>query len=176
MIALKCPQCGRTVDAPDEMAEAGEKCYPCNRVLEFANPAMAQSRVATQSVQAHGMLLGACIGAATVPLLAAFGGSFGLAVAGGIAGALLGALQGFIGGWLEGNALAVLLANDAWVTRWAKVWMVVGFCSGTLMGVLGKFDNNDGKWVIAFFGTVGGLILGGLLGAHFSQRKEQPPV
>ena len=169
MVTLKCPQCGRLVEAPAEMVDAGEKCYVCNQVLQIADQGLIEHRANVQDNQWRGLVLGAGFGALTLFLLALAGGKVGFALAAGVGCALLGVVQGFVWGRLEGSALAVLLWNDAWVNRWTKVCMFLGFCSGALGGLFGRIDE-DQQWVVILFGTLGGLILGGLLGAHLGKR------
>ena len=44
MVMLKCPRCGKSVEAPEAMADAGEKCYACDLALVIADATVAEQR------------------------------------------------------------------------------------------------------------------------------------
>jgi hypothetical protein len=122
MILMKCPQCGRSAEVPESLADEGHQCYTCSVALGLADPALARRRQAASQAQVRGLLIGAVLGGLGVGLVGWFGGRVGLTVAGGVAGALVGVVWGFgrrrdrrrrIGGAAVGQLVAVVRGQGA---------------------------------------------------------------
>ena len=174
MVLLKCPKCGRSAELPDDLVGEDHWCYACHVALEIADPTFIPRREMEWKGQLLSLVLGAMLGACCILSIGVFGGDIGLAVATGVAGALLGCIWGFVEGLFAGFGWAGLTWDGSWFTFMAKVYMVLGTVGGFLVGIFGVLRIREGdRGAVIGLGVLGGLILGGLLGAMIAKPKAR---
>src|SRR5262249_2480984 len=121
--------------------------------------------------QVYTSIVGAMLGACGIFSIGVLGGKVGMAVTIGVAGALFGCILGFVSGLRDGLGWAALTFDGSWFTFFAKVNMILGAIGGFMLGIFGML-RGDRVEVIGI-GVVGGLVLGGLLGALIAKPKTR---
>jgi hypothetical protein len=178
MILLKCPRCGRTAEAPDELVDEGQQCYACNVPVVIASSEVDARRRQACEERFRGMVIGACLGTVLVPLVGATGGVVGMSIAGGVAGAVFGLTAGVLHGWLDALGWSALLADGSWgswVRAWVLVTMVLGCIWGVIAGASGELVEQNGWWATLIQSGFGGCCLGGFLGARWGHSFARTP-
>jgi len=171
MVTLRCPKCGKSAELPDGLAGGDHRCYSCNVYLEFADPNFIPKQEKELKDQVYTSIVGAMLGACGIFSIGVLGGKVGLAVATGAAGALLGCVWGFLDGFVGGVQWAALMWDGSWFTFMAKINMVLGAIGGFMLGILGILKGD--RVEVIGVGVLGGLVLGGLLGAVIAKPKTR---
>lgn len=174
MILMKCPQCGKSAEAPEQFVDEGLKCYQCQVPLEIADSRVADGLKQQKLSQWLGLLIGAVVGGGGVLSAGLFGGEVGQAFAGAVAGAFLGIVVGFIEGLFSGLSWSVVMWDSGWLRYWAKFTMFVGGVVGLVLGATGELDEFYGTLAVPLGGAIGGLSFGGLIGMHLGRARVSP--